>query len=155
MAGSSQAKSVGPGRRCVLGTRGPIVKGACRELVVRVRQLTKAAETLPSCSQDLTQPMCPSHILPPSPNEKRPDREEVEAMTHEEFAERAARRLEEMADRLEAEGKELGIDGEASKITARAQELRVAALLVREEAIAVSAEGPAALADNPPLEAQA
>ena len=78
-------------------------------------------------------------------------------MTHEEFAERAGRRLEEVADRLEAQGKELGIDGEAStsKITARAQELRVAALLVRDEAIAVSAEEPAALADNPPLEAQA
>src|SRR5215218_7279027 len=97
----------------------------------------------------------PIAYTPPFAERKRPDREEVEAMTHEEFAERAGRRLEEVADRLEAQGKELSIDGEASKITARAQELRVAALLVRQEAIAVSAEEPAALADNPPLEAQA
>ena len=54
-------------------------------------------------------------------------------MNHEEFAERAERRLKEVADRLEVEGKDLRIAGEASKITARAQELRVAALLVREE----------------------
>jgi hypothetical protein len=80
---------------------------------------------------------------------------------HEEFAERAGRRLKEVADRLEVEGKDLRIAGEASKITARAQELRVAALLVHEEALAVSktrappAEEPAALADNLPLEAQA
>src|SRR5215211_1943842 len=80
----------------------------------------------------------PIAYTPPFAERKRPDREVVEAMTHEEFAERAGRRLEEVADRLEAEGKELGIDGEASKITARAQELRVAALLVRQEAIAVS-----------------
>ncbi len=59
-------------------------------------------------------------------------------MKHEEFAERAGRRLKEVADRLEVEGKDLRIAGEASKITARAQELRVAALLVREEALAVS-----------------
>ena len=59
-------------------------------------------------------------------------------MKHEEFAERAGRRLETVADRLEGEGRRLGIDGEASKITARAQELRVAALLVREEATAVN-----------------
>ena len=83
-------------------------------------------------------------------------------MNHEEFAERAGRRLKEVADRLEVEGKDFRIAGEASKITARAQELRVAALLVREEALAVSkiiappAEEPAALlADNVPLEAQA
>jgi len=57
---------------------------------------------------------------------------------HEEFAERAGRRLEAVADRLEGEGRKLGIDGEASKITARAQELRVAALLVREEATIVN-----------------
>ena len=103
----------------------------------------------------------PIAYTPPFAERKRPDREVVEAMTHEEFAERAGRRLEEVADRLEAQGKGLGIDGEVSKITARAQELRVAALLVREEAIAVSeamappAGSPAALADNPPLEAQA
>ena len=59
-------------------------------------------------------------------------------MKHEEFAERAGRRLETVADRLEGEGRRLGIDGEASKITARAQELRVAALLVREEATTVN-----------------
>jgi hypothetical protein len=59
---------------------------------------------------------------------------------HEEFAERAGRRLETVADRLEGEGRRLGIDSEASKITARAQELRVAALLVREEATAVYRE---------------
>ena len=59
-------------------------------------------------------------------------------MKHEEFAERAGRRLEAVADRLEGEGRKLGIDGEASKITARAQELRVAALLVREEATTVN-----------------
>ena len=82
-------------------------------------------------------------------------------MKHEEFAQRASRRLKDVADRLEVEGKDLRIDSEASKITARAQELRVAALLVREEALAVSktiappAEEPAALADNVPLEAHA
>ena len=82
-------------------------------------------------------------------------------MNHEEFAERASRRLKEVADRLEVEGKDRRIAGEASKITARAQELRVAALLVREEALAVSktipppAEQPEALADILPLEAQA
>jgi hypothetical protein len=59
-------------------------------------------------------------------------------VNHEEFAERASRRLKEVADRLEVEGKDLRIAGEASKITARAQELRVVALLVREEALAVS-----------------
>jgi hypothetical protein len=82
-------------------------------------------------------------------------------VNHEEFAERAERRLKEVADRLEVEGKDLRIAGEASRITARAQELRVAALLVREEALAVSktitppAEEPAVLADILPLEAQA
>jgi hypothetical protein len=59
-------------------------------------------------------------------------------VNHEEFAERAERRLKEVADRLEVEGKDLQIAGEASKTTARAQELRVAALLVREEATAVN-----------------
>jgi len=82
-------------------------------------------------------------------------------VNHEEFAERAERRLKEVAGRIEVEGKDLRIDSEASKITARAQELRVAALLVREEALVVSktlappAEEPAALADILPLEAQA
>ena len=87
---------------------------------------------------------------------------EATEVKHEEFAERAGRRLKEVADRLEVEGKDLRIAGEASKITARAQELRVAALLVREEALAVSktmappAEEPAALlGDNVPLAAQA
>ena len=82
-------------------------------------------------------------------------------MNHEEFAERAGRRLKEVADRLEVEGKDLRIAGEASKITARAQELRVAALLVREEALAVSktmappTEEPAAMVYYAPLGARA
>jgi hypothetical protein len=59
---------------------------------------------------------------------------------HEQFAPRAARRLEAVADRLKGEGKRLGIDGEASKTKARAQEMRVAALLVREEGVAVARE---------------
>ena len=87
---------------------------------------------------------------------------EATEVDHEEFAERAERRLKEVADRLEVEGKDLRIAGEASKITARAQELRVAALLVREEALAVSktivappAEEPAAMVYNAPLGAQA
>ena len=82
-------------------------------------------------------------------------------MNHEEFAQRAERRLKEVADRLEVEGKDLRIAGEASKITARAQELRVAAQLVREEALAVSktivappAEGPTAMVYNVPFGAQ-
>jgi hypothetical protein len=80
---------------------------------------------------------------------------------HEEFAERAGRRLEAVAERLEADTRRLGIHGEASGTRARAQEMMVAALLVREEALAVSeAEVPAvgspeALAESPPLEAQA
>ena len=86
---------------------------------------------------------------------------EATEVDHEEFAERAERRLKEVADRLEVEGKDLRIAGEASRITARAQELRVAALLVREEALAVSktiappAEEPAAMVYNVPLGAQA
>ena len=82
-------------------------------------------------------------------------------MNHEEFAERAGRRLKEIADRLEIEGKDLRIASEASETTARAQELRVAALLVREEALAVSktialpAEEPAAMVYNVSLVAQA
>ena len=82
-------------------------------------------------------------------------------MKHEEFAERAGRRLEAVAEWLEADTRRLGIHGEASGTRARAQEMRVAALLVREEALAVSeAEVPAvgspeALAESPPLEAQA
>jgi hypothetical protein len=59
---------------------------------------------------------------------------------HEDFAERAGRRLELMADRLECEAKGPGIGGETSRTTARAQELRVAALLVRDEAVAVGRE---------------
>lgn len=56
-------------------------------------------------------------------------------MRHEEFAERAAKRLEAVADRLEEEGRKLGIHG---AVSARAGELRLAALLVREEADAVT-----------------
>jgi hypothetical protein len=61
-------------------------------------------------------------------------------VSHEEFAERAGRRLERIADRLESEAKSLGVDGEAAKSTARAQEMRVAALLVRDEAVAAARE---------------
>ena len=84
-----------------------------------------------------------------------------ENMEHEEFARRAAWRLEAMANRTEGEAHRLGIDGEASGRRARAQQMRVAAFLVREEALAVSeAEvaavgSPGALAEWPPLEAQA
>jgi hypothetical protein len=82
-------------------------------------------------------------------------------MNHEQFARRAARRLEVVADRTEEEARSLGIDGEASGTRTRAQEMRVAAFLVREEALTVSeAEAPPAgspetLAEAPPLEAQA
>ena len=71
-------------------------------------------------------------------------------MKHEEFAERAGRRLEAVAERLEADTRRLGINGKASGTRARAQELRVAALLVREEALAVSeAEVPAVGSPRP------
>jgi hypothetical protein len=85
---------------------------------------------------------------------------EATNMNHEEFAQRAARRLEAVADRTEEETRRLGIDGEASGTKARAQEMRVAAFLVREEALAVSekeapAGSPRALVEAPPLEAQA
>jgi hypothetical protein len=48
-----------------------------------VRQFTKAARTLPSCCQDLTQGVCTSHILPPFAERKRPDREVIENMPHD------------------------------------------------------------------------
>ena len=82
-------------------------------------------------------------------------------MKHEEFAHRAAGRLEEVADRTKEDARRLGIGGEASGTRARAREMRVAAILVREEALAVSEEespapgSPEALAEWPPLEAQA
>ena len=79
-------------------------------------------------------------------------------MRHEEFAERAASRLEDVADRLESEGGRLGIGAEVAKTTARAQELRSAALLVREEAVAVGREERGTpkekVAENLSLEAQ-
>jgi hypothetical protein len=60
-----------------------------------------------------------SRVLPQLPDE-------------EEFAERAARRLEAVADRLEQESRKLRVvDGET---LARAQKLRVAAFIVRGEA---------------------
>ena len=78
-------------------------------------------------------------------------------MRHEEFAERAGRRLQATADRLEGEGRTLGIDGGVSKLAARARELRVAALLVHEEAAAVGREEREApkekIAENLSLEA--
>ena len=57
-------------------------------------------------------------------------------MSHTEFAERAARRLEVVADRLDEEGGRLNRD----TVSARAKELRVAAHLVRNEAVAVTQE---------------
>ena len=57
-------------------------------------------------------------------------------MSHTEFAERAARRLEVVADRLDEEGGRLNRD----TVSARADELRVAAHLVRNEAVAVTQE---------------
>lgn len=79
-------------------------------------------------------------------------------MRHEDFAERAGRRLQATADRLEGEGRTLGIDGGVSKIAARARELRVAALLVHEEAAAVGREEREVpreqIAENLSLEAQ-
>ena len=79
-------------------------------------------------------------------------------MKHEQFAQRAGRRLEAVADRLEGEDQRPGIDGEASKTKARAQELRVAALLVRDEAVAVAREERETptqmIAENLSLEAQ-
>jgi hypothetical protein len=77
---------------------------------------------------------------------------------HDEFAERAGRRLKEVADRIEVEGKRQGIDGEASETKARAQEMRVAALLVRDFAMAVAQEEyetpKEMIAENLSLEAQ-
>ena len=82
-------------------------------------------------------------------------------MNHEQFARRAAGRLEEVAERTEEGARRLGIHSEVSGTMARANEMRVAALLVREEALAVSEEeapaagSPEALVEAPPLEAQA
>jgi hypothetical protein len=83
-------------------------------------------------------------------------REVENNMKHEEFAERAAKRLLDMADRLEEEGRRLGVNG---KVSARAKEMRVAAFMVRGEAEAItraenepSAEPPL---KNPSLKAQA
>jgi hypothetical protein len=77
---------------------------------------------------------------------------------HEQFAQRAGRRLEAVAERLEDDIRSLGINGEASKTKARAQEMRVAALLVRDEAVAVGREEREAptqmIAENLSLEAQ-
>ena len=62
-------------------------------------------------------------------------REVENNMKHEEFAERAAKRLLDMADRLEEEGRRLGVNG---KVSARAKEMRVAAFMVRGEAEAIT-----------------
>ena len=79
-------------------------------------------------------------------------------MKHEEFAERAGRRLKEVADRIEVEDRRQGIDGEASETKARAQEMRVAALIVRDFAMAVAREEcetpKEMIAENLSLEAQ-
>jgi hypothetical protein len=55
---------------------------------------------------------------------------------HEEFADRAAARLEDAAARIEADARRLGMGKEM--ILNRAGELRLAALLVRDEARSVS-----------------
>ena len=57
-------------------------------------------------------------------------------MKHEEFAERAERRLEAVADRLEGEGRRSGTEARAA--IARAQNLGGAAWVVGEETNAVS-----------------
>ena len=64
-----------------------------------------------------------------------PPQKAREDMQREEFAERAARRLESVAARLEKESKTRGVDGNT---LARAQELRVAAFMVRDEAEVVA-----------------
>ena len=77
-------------------------------------------------------------------------------MGHEEFADRAAARLEDAAARIEADARRLGLGKEM--ILNRAGELRLAALLVRDEARSVSSaeeDLSAGRADQPPLEAQA
>ncbi len=67
-----------------------------------------------------------------------PSQEPYEGFKQDEFAERAARRLETVAGRLEQKSKRLGVeDGET---LARAQELRVAAFMVRDEAKAAVRE---------------
>jgi hypothetical protein len=57
-------------------------------------------------------------------------------MSHTQFAERAARRLEAVADRLEEDGGWAKLD----TVSSRVRELRVAAHLVRDEALAVTQE---------------
>ena len=83
---------------------------------------------------------------------------EATEVNHEEFAERAGRRLKEVADRLGVEGRRQGIDREASETKARAQEMRVAAHLVRDFAMAVAQEEcetpKEMIAENLSLEAQ-
>lgn len=77
-------------------------------------------------------------------------------MGHEEFADRAAARLENAAARIEADARSLGMSKEI--ILNRAGELRLAALLVRDEARSVSTAEHGSLprtGDQPPLEAQA
>ena len=58
-------------------------------------------------------------------------------MLRDEFAQRAARRLEAVANRLEEESRLRADD----KTLARAQELRMAALMVRDEAVCREAVG--------------
>ncbi|MEW6635700.1 MAG: hypothetical protein AB1425_02680 [Actinomycetota bacterium] len=58
-------------------------------------------------------------------------------LRHEEFAERAAERLEVAACELERQGRALGF---GERVLARARELRIAAFIVRDEAAAVSGE---------------
>jgi hypothetical protein len=79
-------------------------------------------------------------------SEVEPDNESARQKAHEgiqveEFAERAARRLETVADRLEQESRRRGAGGE--KTLARAWQLRVAAFMVRDEARVVARNAPA------------
>ena len=67
-----------------------------------------------------------------------PQHQADEGTRQDEFAERAARRLESVADRLEQQSTGIGV--EDRETLARARELRVAAFMVRDEAKAVARE---------------
>jgi hypothetical protein len=77
--GWPRSNSVGSQRRVLSTGVAPSTMGPG----VGVRQFTKAAGTLPSCCQDLTQGACTSHILPPFAERKLPDREVIENMPHD------------------------------------------------------------------------
>ncbi len=77
-------------------------------------------------------------------------------MGHEDFAERAGRRLDSVADRLDREAKRPGTADEPTRTEARVQQLRVAAQLVRDEAVGREERetSRAKIAENLSLEAQ-